>query len=113
MTGGPTYLLVLTGCLLITCPLELLGARVYRRPGRLVAVLVPVVVTFLLWDVLGVSLGHWSFPGVGLSGLVLPGDLPIEELAFFLVVPTCALLTWEGVGLVLGWSRRSRSGGAP
>lgn len=97
----PTYAGVLAGCVLLTLPLELLGVRVYRRPRRLAAVLASVVVVFGLWDVLGVATGHWRFSGRGLSGVWLPGGLPIEELWFFLVVPTCALLTWEGVGRVL------------
>jgi hypothetical protein len=34
-------------------------------------------------------------------GLELPGGLVIEELVFFVVVPTCALLTLEAVRNIL------------
>ena len=49
-----------------------------------------------------------SGPGTGRTtrgrprGVVL-GDLPLEELLFFLVVPVCAVLTLEAVRAVKGW----------
>jgi hypothetical protein len=33
------------------------------------------------------------------------GVLPVEELVFFVVVPTCALLTYQAVGRVLDRGR--------
>ncbi len=89
------YPVVLAGCVLATLPLELvLKARVYARPRRLVAALVPVWVVFLTWDALAVHAGHWHYRH--LLGIRV-GDLPVEELAFFVVVPVCALLTLEAV----------------
>ena len=35
--------------------------------------------------------------------MVLPGALPLDELLFFVVVPTCALLSVEAVRKVRGW----------
>ena len=108
------YLAVLAGCFLVTLPLELvLGARVYRRPRRLALTLAAVVVVFGLWDLLAVARGHWSFATARVSGLSLAPGMPVEELLFFLVVPTCALLTYEGLGVVGAWlgERRSREQG--
>jgi hypothetical protein len=34
---------------------------------------------------------------------VLPGGVPVEELLFFVVVPTCAVLAFEAVRRVKGW----------
>jgi hypothetical protein len=34
---------------------------------------------------------------------VLPGHLPVEEVLFFLVVPTCAIATLEAVRVVRHW----------
>ena len=43
-------------CLAITLPLEIvLGARVYRRPRRVLRVLVPVVALFVAWDALAIA----------------------------------------------------------
>ena len=98
------YLAVLAFCLLGTLPLEaVLGARVYRRPRRLLLTLLPVAVVFMVWDLYAVAAGHWSFDPAQTIGLVLPGGVPVEELLFFLVVPTCAVLAFEAVRLVRGW----------
>jgi lycopene cyclase domain-containing protein len=93
-----TYLLILGGCLLGTAPLEIfLHTRVYSRVRRLVLTLVPVVLVFGGWDVAGVAAGWWHYDAGYLVGVTLPGRLPLEELLFFLVVPTCAVLTLEAV----------------
>ena len=98
------YLAVLAFCLLGTLPLELwLGVRVYRRPRRLLLTLLPVVAVFVAWDLYAVASGHWDFDAEQTLGLVLPGGVPVEELLFFVVVPTCALLAFEAVRRVKGW----------
>lgn len=98
-----TYALVLLGCLLGTLPLEIvLGARVYRQARRLVLTLLPVLAVFLVWDTLAVRAGQWTFDPSQVSGLQV-GALPVEEIAFFLVVPICAVLTLEAVRVVRGW----------
>ncbi|MGH3096937.1 MAG: lycopene cyclase domain-containing protein [Streptosporangiales bacterium] len=96
------YLLVMAGCLLVTLPLEiLLGARVYRRPWRLAKVLAPVVLVFLVWDGVAIARGHWYFAARFTTGWHIPFGIPVEELAFFVVVPLCALLTFETVSRLL------------
>jgi len=89
------YLLVLLACVVVTLPLELvLGVRVYRRPLRLLLTLAPVFVVFVGWDALAIHAGQWSYHR--LTGVHI-GDVPLEELLFFLVIPTCAVLTLEAV----------------
>lgn len=89
------YLLVLAGCALVTLPLELvLGVRVYRRPKRLLLTLLPVLAVFLAWDALAIRARQWSYHR--LVGVRI-GNLPVEELLFFVVIPTCAVLTLEAV----------------
>ena len=98
-----TYALVLLGCLLGTLPLELvLGVRVYRQARRLVLTLLPVLAVFLTWDLLAVRAGQWSFDPAQVLGPRV-GSLPVEEVAFFLVIPTCAVLALEAVRAVRGW----------
>ncbi|WP_460605801.1 lycopene cyclase domain-containing protein [Jatrophihabitans fulvus] len=93
-----TYALILAACVVMTLPLEfLIPARVYRRPVALVATLVPVVAVFVAWDVLAVRAGWWTFDPDQTLGVTLPGRLPIEEFLFFVVVPICAVLTYEAV----------------
>jgi len=105
------YLLVMAGCLLVTLPLELLlGARVYRRPARLVRTLVPVLGVFLVWDALAIARRHWWFSTDYTTGWTLPLGVPVEEAVFFVVVPLCALLTYEAWRVLLRRRTRLPSG---
>lgn len=96
------YLLVMAGCAVVTLPLELvLRARVYARWRRLLLTLVPVLVVFVTWDVLSIHAGYWVYRH--LTGVRI-GNLPLEELVFFVVVPACSILTFEAVRrLRPGW----------
>lgn len=99
-----SYVGVLAFCVLGTLPLELwLGVRVYRQWKRLLLTLLPVVAVFVVWDLYAISAGHWTFDEEQTTGVVLPGSLPLDELLFFVVVPTCALLSVEAVRKVRGW----------
>ena len=102
------YLLLMAGCLLVTLPLEfVLGARVWRQPRRLLAALWPTVVVFVAWDIFAIARNHWDYNPMFVTGWRLPGDLPVEELVFFVVIPIASLLTYEAVGRVLAmWRRR-------
>ena len=106
------YLLLMVACLLITLPLEfVLGARVYRRPAGLAFAVIPVVIIFSVWDIVGILRDHWSYSPRFTTGVKLIFAMPIEELLFFVVVPLCGLLTYEAVGQVLRRTRgRSRVG---
>lgn len=108
-----TYLAMLLFCLLGTAPLELvLHVGVYRRVRRLLLTLAPVVPLFLVWDLYAVHQGHWRFDRGQLLGLDLPGGLPLEEVAFFVVVPLAAVLTIEAVRTVRGWPVGDEGGAA-
>ena len=97
------YLLLMAACLGITLPLEFVfRARVYRRPRRLVRALALPVAVFVAWDVIAIARGHWTFTERYVTGWNLPGDLPVEEFTFFLVIPICALLTFEASRRTLG-----------
>jgi len=99
--GRATYLAVMAACLLVTVPLELvLKAGVYRRPRRWLAALVPVFLAFNLWDWIAIRRAHWAYSPRYTTGVTFH-TLPLEELVFFLVVPTCALLTYQAVTRLL------------
>jgi lycopene beta-cyclase len=103
------YLAALTACLALTLPLELvLGARVYRRPRRLLATVVPTVAVFGAWDLAASARGVWGFNDRYTIGVRVFG-LPVEEWLFFVVVPLCVLLTYEAFGIV---ARRLEAGRA-
>lgn len=105
------YLVVMGLCLLITLPLELLlGARVWRRPRRLLVAMAPLVLAYSIWDIAMIAAGSWSYSEEKLTGILLPFEMPLEELVFFVVVPICGLLTLEAVGNVLTALGRLRAG---
>jgi lycopene cyclase domain-containing protein len=98
-----SYAALLVLIVLVTLPLELaLRTRVYARPRRLALTLVAVAVPFLAWDAYAVARHHWRFDPAQTLGVTVAG-LPVEEIGFFLVVPTAAVLTLEAVRRVKGW----------
>ncbi len=98
-----SYLLVLACCLVGTLPLELVRhVGVYRQWRRLLLTLLPVLGVFVTWDVLAIAAGHWSYDPRQTVGLAV-GNVPIEELAFFVVIPVCSILALEAVRKVRGW----------
>lgn len=100
----------MAACLVVTLPLEfVLGARVYRRLRTLLLALVPVVLIFSVWDIVGIVRGHWTYNPRYVTGVQLIFDMPLEELVFFVVIPICGLLTYEAVGQVLQRVRRLRA----
>lgn len=71
------------------------GVHVLDRPKRLLGALVPSVV-FVAWDVVATESTWWRFAPEYTLGARLFG-LPLEEIAFFVVIPVCAVLTLEAV----------------
>ena len=106
------YFLLMGACFVLTLPLEFVfRARIYRRPARLLRTLWLPVVVFSVWDTVAIARDHWSFNGRYVTGWEVPYHLPVEEIAFFVIIPICALLTFEASRRVLGRSS-STTGGA-
>lgn len=102
--GHWTYLAILVGTLLAAAWLQLLpGVNVFGQPRRWLLSLLPGT-AFLVWDIVVAERGWWAFAEQYTLGPRLLG-LPLEEIAFFLVVPTCAILGYEAVRAVLAARR--------
>lgn len=80
-----------------------LRTRVLRRWRRWLLALLPAVAVFTVWDLYAIARGHWTFDPGQVTGVLLPGGLPLEEALFFVVVPTAAILTLEAVRAVKKW----------
>ncbi len=79
---------------------------VLREPLRLLGAVVPVAVLFITWDLVATAAGHWYFDPAQTFAVRLWG-LPLEEYAFFVVIPLAGILTFEAVTVAL--SRRHLS----
>ena len=100
------YLVVLGLCLAITAPLEMFGHGVYRQPRRLIRAVAPVAVVFLVWDAVAIAGGAWTYNAEYITGIQLPFRVPLEEALFFVVIPVCALLTYNAVTTILERGKR-------
>ena len=80
-----------------------LRTRVYPKWRRLLLSIVPVVIVFSAWDLYAIARNHWTFDWSHVTGVVLPGGLPLDEVLFFIVVPLAAILTLEAVRSVKRW----------
>ena len=55
-----------------------------------------------VWDEIAVAAHVWTLrPRTTCTGLSIPFRVPIEEVLFFLVIPLCALLTYNAVSTIL------------
>ncbi|RDH77366.1 lycopene cyclase domain-containing protein [Mycolicibacterium moriokaense] len=105
------YLIVLGACLLITAPLELFGDGVYRQARRAALAVLPVAAVFVIWDAVAIAAHIWTYNSAFITGIELPGRIPLEELLFFVVIPLCGLLTYNAVDTILTYVRgRPRTG---
>ena len=92
------YLMVLAACVAATLPLEVItGARVYRRPRRALRAVGWTAMPFVAWDTVAARSHMWTYNPLYIVGWRPVLGLPVEELLFFVVVPLCALLTFEAV----------------
>lgn len=91
------YAGMLAFCLLGTIPLEVaFRLGVLRQLRRLALTLLLAAGPFLVWDLMATHAGEWWFD----SAQTLPPrllGLPLEEVAFFVVIPLAAILTHEAV----------------
>ena len=101
-----SYVAMLAFCLVGTLPLvPAFRLTVLRQPRRLLLTILAAGTPFLLWDLHATDVGHWRFD----DDQTLPwriAGLPLEEIAFFVVIPLVAVLTYEAVRVA---RRRDRS----
>ena len=99
-----SYAAMLAFVLIGTLPLHrYYRLSVLRQPLRLFLAIVPVAMLFVAWDLVAAAAGQWRFDPAQTLAVRLWG-LPLEEYAFFVVIPLAGILTFEAVTVV--WSRR-------
>ena len=102
-----SYVAMLAFCLAGTLPLiPAFRLRVLQQPRRLLLTILAAGAPLLVWDLHATAVGHWRFD----QAQTLPwrvAGLPLEEIAFFVVIPLAAVLTYEAVRAA---RRRDRAG---
>lgn len=103
-----SYAAMLAFVLIGTLPLHrFYHLSVLRQPLRLLLAIIPAAVLFLAWDLAATAAGHWRFdPGQTFAARWW--GLPLEEYAFFLVIPLAGILTFEAVTVVASRRRGPR-----
>lgn len=92
------YAAILLACLMAPIGLELtLHVGVFAQWRRLLLTVLPVGIVFVGWDALAVGERQWTYARRWITGIRAFDGLPIEEIAFFVVVPICAIATLEAV----------------
>lgn len=84
--------------------------NVLRQPLRLTLAIVPIAVLFVAWDLAATAAAQWRFDPAQTFAARWWG-LPLEEYAFFVVIPLAGILTFEAVTAV--WSRRRSPSSSP
>jgi lycopene cyclase domain-containing protein len=103
-----SYVAMLAFCLAGTLPLvPAFRLRGGWQPRRLVVTIVVAGTPFLVWDLYATAAGHWRFDAAQTLPWRVAG-LPLEEVAFFVVIPLVTVLTFEAVRAVRGRDRVGR-----
>ena len=92
------YMLVVFGSALLIAAVGKIRID-YRKALLAIA---PVFILFVLWDVFATWRGHWEFGLDKMLGIVLLNQ-PVEELAFFLIIPLFHIVVWEAIKKYVRW----------
>ncbi len=107
-----SYVAMLAFCLVGTLPLvPAFRLDVLRQPRRLLLTVLAAGTPFLVWDLYATAAGHWWFDAAQTLPWRVAG-LPLEEVAFFVVIPLVSVLTYEAVRAV-GRRDHARRPGRP
>ncbi len=74
--------------------------RFYRKWKHLFPGLLMVAAFFIIWDMIFTRMGIWYFNPLMVTGIKI-GNLPLEEVLFFITIPYSCVFLYEAVSTVL------------
>ena len=93
-----SYVAMLVFCLAGTLPLvPAFRLHVLRQRRRLALTILLAGTPFVVWDLYATHAGHWWFDAAQTPAAGGSPGLPLEEVAFFVVIPLVSVLTFEAV----------------
>jgi lycopene cyclase domain-containing protein len=69
----------------------------------LVLSILPVLLVFSIWDAYAIAQNHWKFDSRFITGINVIANIPLDEILFFIVIPICAILSFEAVRSARDW----------
>ena len=98
------YMAMLAFTVCVSFWLEIiLKTSVLRRWKRALLSILPISTLFLIWDAYAIAQGHWTFDSRYVTGITTVSNIPLDEILFFVVIPICAILSFEAVRSARGW----------
>jgi lycopene cyclase domain-containing protein len=77
-------------------------SQIKNRVLIIIITIILVSIPWVIWDIYATYRGHWEFNSNYVLGPKI-FNLPIEELAFFYVIPYCCLFLWNIVREFKDW----------
>jgi lycopene cyclase domain-containing protein len=74
--------------------------RFYKKWKHLFPGLILVAVSFIIWDMIFTGMGIWYFNPSMVTGIKI-GNLPLEEVLFFITIPYSCIFLYEAVSTIL------------
>ncbi|MCK0132303.1 lycopene cyclase domain-containing protein [Flavobacteriaceae bacterium F08102] len=96
-----TYLLINLGCIMIPLLASFYPKfPFYKHWKSFIKANFIVAFIFVIWDSYFVQLGIWGFNEQYLTGVML-GNLPIEEVLFFVCIPYCCVFSFYALTILV------------
>lgn len=91
----PEYLIILLGLIVVSFFLhKRFKVKLFENNKQMIVFYFIMYGVGIIWDNFAIYRGHWSYPGVGLTGIYI-GLAPLEDYIFLLVCTYFVLVLYK------------------